>query len=81
MSSNAPIPFPQMHYFRCVDASNKPAAYVGEWPVAGMVYAGHVKTCFRTGQPHFYIDGFWAESPYGAFVTDRFEHVFTIYLN
>ena len=81
MAAPLPTPYPHAHYYRCLDNSNPPPGYVGDWPEQGKVYAGHVKTSFYSGQPHVYLDGFWAEAPWGCFALDRFEHFLCLHLN
>lgn len=76
-----PVPLPAQHYFRCVDSANQPAGYVGDWPEAGKVYAGHVKRSAYSHEPHIYLDGFWVAAPWGAFAAGRFEPVTTVWLN
>ena len=76
-----PVRYPVAHYFRCIDATDQPANYVGDWPESGKVYAGHVKTGIHSGDPHMYLDGFWAEAPWGAFSVQRFEHFMSMHLN
>ena len=76
-----PSPAPIAHYFRCIDAQGQPAGYVGDWPEAGKVYAGHIKSAVHTGAPHVYLAGFWAEPPWGAFAAARFAHFATLHLN
>ena len=81
MSKQIPLSFPKTHYFRCVNADDMPDKYVGDWPEQGKVYSGHVKPSFHSGEPHLFLDGFWAEKPWGSFAFERFEHVFSIHLN
>lgn len=76
-----PVPTPVQHFARCVDASRRPADYVGEWPEAGCVYPVRVLPHVRTGEPQVHILGFYAEAPYGAFAARRFEHVASVWLN
>ena len=75
-------PCPQFaHYFRCIDAANPPAGYAGDWPDQGTVYAGHVRPSVHTGEPHVFLDGFYAPDPWGAFAAERFEFFVTLSLN
>lgn len=76
-----PTPTPVQQFARCVDASRRPAGYVGEWPEAGRVYPVRVLPHVRTGEPQVHILGFYAEAPYGAFAARRFEPVATVWLN
>ena len=76
-----PYPLPRTHYFRCLDDTNQPAGFVGDWPTAGHVYAGHIKPSIHSGEPHVYLDGFYAAEPFGAFAAQRFLHVATVHLN
>ncbi|MBC6988640.1 MULTISPECIES: hypothetical protein [Hymenobacter] len=76
-----PVPSPVQHYARCVDASSRPADYVGEWPEAGRVYPVRVLRSAHTGQPQVHILGFHVEAPYGAFAARRFETVAEVWLN
>ena len=76
-----PVRYPVAHYFRCIDATDQPANYVGDWPESGKVYAGCVKPAAHTGTPHVHLDGFHAEKPWGAFARGRFAHFTTLYLN
>ena len=76
-----PTLLPVQQYARCVNASRRPADYIGDWPVAGKVYPVRVMTNARTGEPQIHVLGFYAERPYGAFAPHRFESVAEVWLN
>ena len=80
-SSTLPTPAPVQQFARCIDAENRPANYVGDWPTAGAVYPVRVLPHVRTGQAQIHVQGFHAEKPYGAFASQRFEAVAEIWLN
>lgn len=81
MAKPLPVRYPQMHYFRCIDAQNQPANYAGDWPEQGKVYSGNVRTNMHTGAARMWLDGFHAEEPWGCFTLERFEHFATLHLN
>lgn len=76
-----PTPVPVQVFARCIDAENRPANYIGDWPLAGRVYPVRVLPHVRTRQAQVHIQGFYAEQPYGAFARQRFEQVAEIWLN
>ncbi len=76
-----PTPLPVQQFARCIDASRRPANYIGEWPEAGRVYPVKVLPNARTGQPQVHVLGFYVEAPYGAFAVHRFESVADVWLN
>ena len=81
MAKPLPVRYPQTQYFRCIDAQNQPANYVGDWPEQGKVYSGSVRTSVHTGSVRMWLDGFHAEEPWGCFMLERFEHFATLHLN
>ena len=76
-----PIPLPVQQYARCVNNSQRPADYIGDWPETGRVYAVRVLQHAYTKQPQVQVLGFYAERPYGAFAPHRFEPVADVWLN
>ena len=76
-----PTPSPVQVFARCIDAHNRPADYIGDWPQPGQVYAVRVLPHVRTGQAQVHVLGFYAERPYGAFAPHRFEPVAEVWLN
>ncbi|RZL09341.1 MAG: hypothetical protein EOO62_14145, partial [Hymenobacter sp.] len=60
-----PTPLPVQQYARCVNDTNRPAGYIGEWPTAGRVYPVRVLPHVGSGQPQVHVLGFYAERPYG----------------
>lgn len=80
-TTSLPTPLPRTLYLKCQDDTNPPAGYVGDWPVAGEVYAGRVLPHVKTGEMHVHLDGFHAEKPWGAFGTWRFTEVADVWLN
>ncbi|WP_345236072.1 hypothetical protein [Hymenobacter saemangeumensis] len=76
-----PTPLPVQQYARCVNDTQRPADYIGDWPTAGTVYPVRVLLHAHTGQPQVKVLGFYAERPYGAFAAHRFERVADVWLN
>ncbi|NRT20162.1 hypothetical protein HNP98_003001 [Hymenobacter sp. 9A] len=76
-----PTPPPVQLFARCVNADQRPADFIGDWPTAGRVYPVRVLPHARTGQPQVHVLGFYAERPYGAFAAHRFEQVAEVWLN
>lgn len=76
-----PVPLPVQHYARCVDARNRPADHVGEWPERGRVYPIEVRRNTRSGACQVHVLGFYTEWPHGAFAQSRFESVAQVWLN
>ena len=62
-----PTPLPLQQFARCVNDTQRPADYIGDWPEVGRVYAVRVLPHIRTGQPQVHVLGFYIERPYGAF--------------
>ncbi|WP_044001420.1 hypothetical protein [Hymenobacter swuensis] len=76
-----PHPLPLQQYARCIDASQRPADHIGDWPAPGQVYPVQMRRNARTGNVQVHVLGFYAERPYGAFAQHRFEPVAQIWLN
>ncbi|GAA4381662.1 hypothetical protein GCM10023186_21320 [Hymenobacter koreensis] len=76
-----PVSLPVQQYARCIDASRRPVDHIGDWPEKGCVYPIEYKRNARTGEPQVHVLGFYAERPYGAFATRRFEPVVELWLN
>lgn len=76
-----PTPAPVQVFARCINADNRPARYIGDWPRAGGVYPVRVLPHVRTRQAQVHILGFYAERPYGAFAPHRFEQIAEVWLN
>ena len=76
-----PTPLPLVEYYRCINDTNRPADYVGDWPVRHVIYAGRLMPAFNTREPRLHLAGFWAQEPFGAFAPARFQHYTTLYLN
>ena len=76
-----PTPLPFEQFARCVNDTQRPANYIGDWPEAGRIYPVRVLPHARTGQPQVHVLGFYAEQPYGAFAAYRFEQVAEVWLN
>ena len=76
-----PTPAPVQLFVRCINAENRPANYVGDWPRAGCVYPVRVLPHVHTRQAQVHIQGFYAERPYGAFAPHRFERLAEVWLN
>jgi hypothetical protein len=76
-----PTPLPVQQFARCVNDTDRPDGYIGDWPTAGQVYPVRVLPHVRSGKLHVHILGFYAERPYGAFAAHRFEEVATVWLN
>lgn len=79
--SQLPTPLPVQQYARCVDSNSRPTDHIGDWPTLGQVYPVEYRTNARTGQPQVHVLGFYAERPYGAFATRRFEPLAEVWLN
>lgn len=76
-----PTPLPVQQFARCIDDTARPNGHIGDWPQAGHIYPVRVLPHVRTGQSQVHVLGFYAERPYGAFATRRFEQVATVWLN
>ncbi|MGI4871680.1 MAG: hypothetical protein ACRYFX_10930 [Janthinobacterium lividum] len=80
-STRPPVPLPMQTFFRCLDDTSQPPGYVGDWPVAGRVYSGRMLLHHETLEPQVYLDGFWAERPWGTFGPERFVLLEQVWLN
>ncbi|UYZ60875.1 hypothetical protein [Hymenobacter latericus] len=76
-----PTPTPVQQYARCIDAARRPEDHIGDWPERGAVYPVEYRLNARTKEPQVHVLGFYAEQPYGAFATRRFEPVAEVWLN
>ena len=73
---------PFLDYAVCLDAENRPANHVGDWPTAGQVYAVRVVESRTEGIPLVHVLDFRGEAPYfNAFAPHRFEILERVYLN
>jgi hypothetical protein len=73
---------PYLDYAVCVDADNRPANHVGDWPEAGSVYPVRVVESRAEGIPLVHVLTFRGEAPYyNAFAPHRFEIVERVWLN
>jgi hypothetical protein len=79
--TSLPFPLPMQQYARCIDATQRPADHIGDWPETGSVYPVQYRPNARTGQVQVHVLGFYAEQPYGAFTRQRFEPVAQLWLN
>lgn len=69
-------------YARCVDAGNRPANHVGDWPEEGVVYPVHLVNSKMEGLPLVHVLGFEGAAPYfNAFSEHRFEPVAFLSVN
>lgn len=80
-STRLPVPLPVQTFFKCLDDTGQPPGYVGDWPMAGQVYSGRVLLHPETLAAQVYLNGFWAEHPWGAFGLERFTLVERVWLN
>lgn len=80
-NTQLPTPLPVQQFARCIDDTNRPAGYVGEWPRAGRVYPVRTQRYGRTGERQVKVLGFYSEHPNGAFPARRFEPVATLWMN
>lgn len=76
-----PVPLPMQQYARCVNARNRPANHIGDWPTRGQVYPVQMRRNAHNGDLQVHVLGFYAERPYGAFAQHRFEHIAQVWLN
>ncbi len=73
---------PYLDYAVCVNDEARPANHVGDWPVAGQVYAVRVVNSKLEGIPLIHVLEFRGEAPYyNAFAPHRFEVLERVYLN
>lgn len=80
--AEATASLPVLHYARCVDASQRPANHVGDWPEEGQVYPVRFVDSRLEGLPLVHVLGFEANAPYfNAFAPHRFEVVEEVWLN
>ena len=76
-----PTPAPVQLFARCVNDAHRPSDHVGDWPTAGQIYPVRMLRHAHTRQSQVQVLGFYAERPYGAFATHRFEGVAEVWLN
>ena len=73
---------PILDYARCLDASGRPAGYVGDWPEEGRVYDVRVVQNAHRGITLVYLLELTAAGPhYNAFEPYRFRMVCSSWLN
>jgi len=73
---------PYLTYARCVNAHNRPAQHVGDWPQEGRVYPVRLVPSLIEGMETVHILGFAGEHPYyNAFGLDRFAILADVWLN
>lgn len=73
---------PYLDYAVCVNDEARPTNHVGDWPVAGQVYAVRVVNSKLEGIPLVHVLEFRGEAPYyNAFAPHRFEVLERVYLN
>lgn len=73
---------PYLDYAICIDADNRPANHVGDWPVEGQAYPVRVVESRTEGLELVHILGFEGEAPYfNAFAPHRFEFFERMWLN
>ena len=80
--SEATAHAPYLTYARCIDASNRPAQHVGDWPVEGEVYPVRFVKSLVEGVENVHVLGFEGAYPYfNAYGIHRFEVVTQLWLN
>ncbi|GAC1598584.1 MAG: hypothetical protein NVS3B25_24590 [Hymenobacter sp.] len=73
---------PCIDYAVCVNAENRPAKHVGDWPVQGQVYPVRVTAGKAEGSDLVPVLGCHGEAPYfNAFAPHRFEIIERVWLN
>ena len=73
---------PFLDYAVYIDASNRPANHVGDWPLKGQVYAVRAADSRTEGIPLVHVLGFEGEAPYyNAFAPHRFAVLAQLWLN
>jgi hypothetical protein len=73
---------PFIDYAVCVDADNRPANHVGDWPVKGGVYLVRAVESRTEGIPLVHVLTFSGEAPYfNAFAPHRFKIIERVWLN
>ena len=80
--AEATLAAPYLDYAVCIDADNRPAKHVGDWPVAGQAYPVRVVESRTEGLDLVHVLGFEGEAPYfNAFAPHRFEFLERVWLN
>ena len=80
--AEATVAAPFLDYAVCVDADNRPANHVGDWPVKGQAYAVRVVESRTEGLDLVHVLEFKGEAPYfNAFAPHRFELFKRLWLN
>ena len=73
---------PFLDYAICLDAGNRPANHVGDWPVEGQAYPVRVVESRTEGLELVHVLGFEGAPPYfNAFAPHRFELFERMWLN
>ncbi|QIX63095.1 hypothetical protein HER32_18735 [Hymenobacter sp. BT18] len=73
---------PVLHYAYCIDASNRPANHMGDWPEEGKIYPVRLVPSKVEGLELVHVLGFEGNAPYfNAFSPHRFEIAAEVYLN
>jgi hypothetical protein len=73
---------PMVQYAFCIDASNRPANHVGDWPEEGKLYPVRTVPSKVEGMELVHVLGFEGEAPYyNAFGPHRFDILTEVFLN